>query len=157
VLKTARYLYPNSGIYVFARSASEREFAKGLGAKWTGDTEDRPPMKLDAVIDTTPAWTPAVEALKNLNPGGRLVINVIRKEDSDKDSLLRLDYATHLWMEKEIKSVANVSRRDVSEFLLLASAAGIKPEVEEYPLEDANRALLDLKAGKIKGAKVLRI
>ncbi len=157
VLKMARYLYPNSGIYVFARSASEREFAKGLGALWAGDTEDRPPQKLDAVIDTTPAWKPAVEALKNLNPGGRLVINAIRKEDSDKDSLLRLDYATHLWMEKEIKSVANVSRRDVSEFLLLASAAGIKPEVEEYPLEDANRALLDLKAGKIKGAKVLRI
>lgn len=157
VLKMARHMYPNTEIYVFARSASEREFAKELGAKWTGDTEDIPTQKLDAVIDTTPVWKPVLRALKNLNPGGRLVINAIRKEDSDKDSLLRLDYATHLWMEKEIKSVANVSRRDVSEFLLLAAAAGIRPEVEEYPLEDANRALLDLKAGKIKGAKVLRI
>ncbi len=157
VLKMARYLYPQSGIYVFARSASEREFAKGLGAKWAGDTEDRPPQKLDAIIDTTPAWKPVVEALTSLNPGGRLVINAIRKEDADKDYLLRLDYPTHLWMEKEIKSVANVSRRDVSEFLMLAAAAGIKPEIEEYPLEDANRALLDLKEGNIKGAKVLRI
>ncbi len=157
VLKTARYLYPNSGIYVFARSASEREFAKGLGAKWTGDTEDRPPAMLDAVIDTTPAWKPVLWALKNLNPGGRLVVNAIRKEDRDKDYLLNLDYPSHLWMEKEIKSVANVSSRDVSEFLLLAASAGIRPEVEEYLLEDANRALLELKAGKIKGAKVLRI
>lgn len=157
VLKMARYLYPNSGIYVFARSASEREFAKGLGALWTGDTEDRPPVTLDAVIDTTPVWKPVLWALKNLNPGGRLVINAIRKEDADKDYLLRLDYPAHLWMEKEIKSVANVSRRDVSEFLLLAAAAGIKPEIEEYPIEDANRALLDLKAGKIKGAKILRV
>ena len=146
-----------SGIYVFARSASERGFAKGLGAVWAGDTEDRPPQKLDAIIDTTPAWKPVVEALTSLNPGGRLVINAIRKEDADKDYLLRLDYPSHLWMEKEIKSVANVSSRDVSEFLLLAAAAGIKPEVEEYRLEDANRALLELKAGEIKGAKVLRI
>ena len=157
VLKMARYLYPKSGIYVFARSASERGFAKGLGAVWAGDTEDRPPQKLDAIIDTTPAWKPVVEALTSLNPGGRLVINAIRKEGADKDYLLRLDYPSHLWMEKEIKSVANVSSRDVSEFLLLAAAAGIKPQVEEYPLEDANRALLELKAGEIKGAKVLRI
>ncbi len=157
VLKMARHLYPNSGIYVFTRSASEREFAVALGAVWAGDTEELPPVMLDAIIDTTPAWKPVLAALENLNPGGRLVINAIRKEDADKDYLLRLDYTAHLWMEKEIKSVANVSRRDVSEFFLLAAAAGIKPEVEEYPLEDANRALLDLKAGKIKGAKVLAI
>ena len=157
VLKMARYLYPGTDIYVFARSASERGFAGELGAVWTGGSEDRPPVKLDAIIDTTPAWKPVVEALENLNPGGRLVINAIRKEDADKDNLLRLDYPSHLWMEKEIKTVANVSRRDVGEFLLLASAAGIKPEVEEYPLEDANRALIELKDGKIKGAKVLRI
>jgi propanol-preferring alcohol dehydrogenase len=157
VLKTARYLYPNSGVYVFARSVSERHFAKDLGAVWTGDTEASPPLKLDAIIDTTPAWKPVLEALKNLAPGGRLVINAIRKEDADKESLLRLDYPSHLWMEKEIKSVANVSRRDVSEFLLLAAEAGIRPEVEEYRLEDANKALVELKEGKIKGAKVLRI
>ncbi len=151
-----RYLYPNSEIYVFARSPSEREFARMLGAAWTGDTEDTPPVKLDAVIDTTPAWKPVVEALRNLNHGGRLVINAIRKEDADKDYLLKLEYAAHLWMEKEIKSVANVSRRDVREFLALASDAGLKPLVEEYALMDANRALAELKSGGIKGAKVLR-
>jgi len=68
-----------------------------------------------------------------------------------------LDYSTHLWQEKEIKSVANVSRQDVSEFLNLAAEAGIRPEVQEYPLEDANQALLELKQGKIRGAKVLRV
>jgi propanol-preferring alcohol dehydrogenase len=157
VLKTARYLYPNTDIYVFARSASERGFARDLGAAWAGDTEDTPPRNLDAIIDTTPVWKPVVEALRNLSPGGRLVINAIRKEDSDKDYLLKLDYPSHLWMEKEIKSVANVSRRDVSGFLSIASDAGIKPEVEEYPLGDANRALGELKKGIIKGAKVLRM
>lgn len=157
VLKMARYMYPRTGIYIFARSAAEREFAKDLGAVWAGDTGDLPPEKLDGIIDTTPAWKPVVEALKNLNPEGRLVINAIRKEDADKDYLLRLDYPLHLWMEKEIKSVANVSRRDVSEFLTLAAEVPIIPEVEEYALEDANTALIELKEGKIKGAKVLRM
>jgi propanol-preferring alcohol dehydrogenase len=157
VLKTARYLYPNTQIYVFARSESEREFARYLGAAWAGGTEDAPPQMLDAIIDTTPVWKPVVEALRNLNPGGRLVINAIRKEDADKEYLLKLDYPTHLWMEKEIKSVANVSRRDVRELLELAARFPIVPDVEEYALEDANRALCELKKGMIKGAKVLRM
>ncbi len=90
-------------------------------------------------------------------PGGRLVINAIRKEERDKAELLRLDYPAHLWLEKEIKSVANVARRDISEFLALAAEIPLRPEVEEYPLADANRALAELKAGKIRGAKVLRM
>ena len=98
-----------------------------------------------------------VKALENLEPGGRLVINAIRKEEADKEYLLRLDYATHLWMEKEIKSVANVSRRDVREFLELAAQMAIKPKVQEFPLEEANEALLELKSSKIRGAKVLRV
>ena len=114
-------------------------------------------MALAGIIDTTPAWKPVVEALANLAPGGRLVINAIRKEAGDQDELLRLDYATHLWLEKEIKSVANVTRRDVSEFLELAAAAGIAPTVQEYPLEEANRALTDMKTGGGRGAKVLRV
>jgi propanol-preferring alcohol dehydrogenase len=85
------------------------------------------------------------------------VINAIRKESADRDSLLRLDYPTHLWMEKEIKSVANVTRADIRDFLQLAAEIPIRPEVETYPLSDANRALLDLKAGRIRGAKVLKI
>jgi propanol-preferring alcohol dehydrogenase len=157
VLKMARHQYPNAQVFVFARNPKERAFAKELGAVWAGDTAKEPPEKLDAIIDTTPVWKPVVEALKNLEPGGRLVINAIRKEEVDKDYLLRLDYPTHLWLEKEIKSVANVTRRDVSEFLELAAEIPIKPEVQEFTLEEANKALVELKTRKIRGAKVLRI
>lgn len=162
VLKLARDLYPNSRVYVFSRSESERQFALELGAAWAGDIGETSPEPLDSIIDTTPVWKPVVEALRNLAPGGRLVINAIRKEAVDQDVLLQLNYPTHLWMEKEIKSVANVTRQDVSEFLALAArtpASGdrLRPEFQEYDLEDANLALLELKGRKIRGAKVLRI
>jgi propanol-preferring alcohol dehydrogenase len=157
VLKMAHHLYPNSGIFVFARSEKEQVFARELGAVWAGGTEDTSPEKLHSIIDTTPAWKPIVEGLKNLECGGRLVINAIRKEDGDKDYLLQLDYPSHLWLEKEIKSVANVARKDISEFLQLAAEIPIKPHVQEFPLEDANRALLELKERKIRGGKILKI
>ena len=157
VLKTAKYKFPNSPIFVFSRNASEREFALSLGAAWVGVIDQNPPQGLEAVIDTTPVWGPVSEALAVLSPGGRLVINAIRKEESDKEILLKLNYSSQLWMEKEIKSVANVTRADVREFLQLADEANIKPEFQEYELEDANQALLELKQGKIRGAKVLRI
>lgn len=157
VLKMVRHRYPNSKVFVFARSAKERAFSRELGAVWAGDIAEESPEKLDGIIDTTPVWEPVVEALKNLERGGRLVINAIRKEEVDKDYLLHLDYPTHLWLEKEIKSVANVSRRDVSEFLALAAEMRIKPEVQEFALEEANKALVELKTRKIRGAKVLRI
>jgi len=157
VLQMVRHRFPKSETCVFARSEKEREFAKELGAAWTGDTADRAPKKLDAIIDTTPVWKPVVEALANLKPNGRLVINAIRKEDIDKSYLAQIDYPKHLWMEKEIKSVANVSRRDISESLALAAEIPIRPEIQEYELEDANKALAELKAGKVRGAKVLRI
>ena len=157
VLKMVRHRYPDVAVFVFARSERERKFAMELGAAWAGDTTDTPPHQLDAIIDTTPAWKPDVEALKNLEPGGRLVINAIRKEERDKDVLLSLNYPTHLWLEKEIKSVANVTRQDVSEFLQLAARMKIRPEVEEFALKDANQALIELKAAKVHGAKVLRI
>ena len=157
VLKLAKFMFPNSDVFIFARSEKEREFAKELGAEWCGNTDDMSPVKLDAIIDTTPVWKPVVEALTNLKTQGRLVINAIRKEEVDKEYLLNLDYPNHLWMEKEIKSVANVSRRDVIEFLDIAAQIPIKPETQEYNLEDVNLALLELKEGNIKGAKILRI
>jgi propanol-preferring alcohol dehydrogenase len=157
VLMMARHRYPASRVFVFSRSAREREFAREIGAAWAGEIGEDAPEPLAAVIDTTPAWKPVVEALKSLAPGGRLVINAIRKEDGDRDALLGLDYAAHLWMEREIKSVANVTRADVREFLDLAAAIPIRPEVEEFRLEDANRALLELRERKIRGAKVLVI
>jgi len=155
VIQMARHQFPNSGVFVFARSEGERQFAKELGAVWAGDTEEKSPERLNCIIDTTPAWKPVVEALKNLKSGGRLVINAIRKEDRDKDYLLRLDYPKHLWLEKEIKSVANVASKDVSEFLDLASEIPIKPEVQKFTLQDANKALVELKERKVRGAKVI--
>lgn len=155
VLRLVRHRFPDTPVFVFARNERERAFARELGAVWAGDTADLAPERLDAVIDTTPAWKPVVEALKNLAPGGRLVINAIRKEEGDKEALLSLHYPEHLWMEKEIRSVANVARRDISEFLAMAAEIPIRPEVRAYSLEEANRALAELTEGKIRGAKVL--
>jgi propanol-preferring alcohol dehydrogenase len=157
VLKMVSHRFPETRVYVFARSEKEQAFARDLGACWSGNTDERPPEGLDAIIDTTPVWKPVVAALRCLKPGGRLVINAIRKETHDRSRLAELDYPTHLWMEKEIKSVANVTRRDVSEFLQLAAEIPIRPEYREYALEEANQALMELKQGKIRGAKVLRI
>jgi propanol-preferring alcohol dehydrogenase len=157
VLKMAKYKYPKSKIFVFSRNPEEQEFARSLGAVWAGEIEASSPQKLDAIIDTTPVWKPIVEALRNLDSGGRLVVNAIRKEKVDKEYLLKLDYPSHLWMEKEIKSVANVTRQDVRECLKLAAEAGIRPDFQEYALEEANQALLELRQGKIRGAKVLKI
>jgi len=157
VLKMVRHRFPSAGVFVFARSERERAFALELGASWAGDTADIPPEQLDSAIDTTPVWKPVIETLAHLVPGGRLVVNAIRKENTDQDELTRLDYSAHLWMEKEIKSVANVARADISEFLELAAEIPIKPEFEEFPLAEANAALQELKARKIRGAKVLRI
>ncbi|RJP64187.1 MAG: alcohol dehydrogenase [Ignavibacteriales bacterium] len=157
VLKVAKYLYKDLKVFVFARSEKEREFAKELGADWTGDTDETPPEMINSIIDTTPVWKPIVKALEFLQPGGRLVINAIRKESIDKSELLNINYEKHLWMEKEIKSVANVASKDISEFLEVVSRLKIKPEVELYNLEDANIALVDLKERRIRGAKVLVI
>ncbi len=157
VLQMARHKYPNAKIFVFARSEGEQAFAQELGASWAGDIEDEPPARLHRAIDTTPVWKPIVEGLKHLEKGGRLVINAIRKEDTDKEALLGLDYPRHLWLEKEIKSVANVAASDIREFLRLAAQIPIKPEVQTYRLEDANQALIELKERKIRGAKVLKI
>jgi propanol-preferring alcohol dehydrogenase len=157
VLKMVRHRFPDVETFVFARSEAERAFALELGAAWAGDTSDRAPVSLNAIIDTTPVWRPVVEALRNLAPGGRLVINAIRKESVDKEVLLDLDYAEDLWMEREVKSVANVARRDVAEFLELAADVPLRPFVQEFPLADANIALRELKERTIRGAKVLRV
>ena len=155
VLQLANHLFPKTRVYVFARDPLQREFARQLGAAWSGATEQRSPAPLHAIIDTTPVWKPVVHALANLRPGGRLVINAIRKEDVDKDQLLQLSYHEHLWMEREIKTVANITHQDIEQFLPLAADIPIRPEVTTYPLEAANQALSELKRGSVRGAKVL--
>lgn len=157
VLQLARHLYPESPIYVFARSRRERDFAVELGATWVGDTTAVPPEAPQAIIDTTPAWKPVLAALAVLRPGGRLVINAIRKELGDRDLMATIRYEDHLWREKEIKSVANVTSFDLETFLPLAAEADVRVETECFALEEANRALQDLKEGHLRGAKVLVI
>ncbi len=157
VLQMARHRFPNSPVVVFARDPGQRELARELGAAWSGDTAERAPTPLAAIIDTTPAWKPVVEALANLAPGGRLVVNAIRKEADDQDELLRLRYHEHLWMERELRSVANVTGRDIEQCLRLAAEIGLRPSVETLPLRHANRALVALRKGATVGAKVLRV
>ena len=157
VIKMVKHLYPHSRVFVFSRTEREREFAKELGAFWAGNSEDESPEKLHCVIDTTPVWKPVVDVMKNVEKGGRLVINAIRKEEVDKDALLTIDYPRDIWMEKEIKSVANITKKDVEEFLQLAALIPIRPDVQEFKLEEANKALIELKERKIRGAKVLKI
>ena len=157
VLMMVKHRCPDSPVFVFARRDQERDFARQLGADWAGDTRDTPPAPMAAIIDTTPAWLPIVAAMEQLQPGGRLVINAIRKEVGDQAVLTELDYARHLWLEKEIKSVANVTRADIEEFLQLAAEIDIRPQVQCYDLSEANRALVELKHQQVRGAKVLVI
>jgi len=155
VLQMVKYQCPNSGVFVFTRNKDDApgRLAMEMGADWAGVTGEDPPEKLACAIDTTPTGVPVREAMRNLDKGGRLVINAIRKETL----IPELDYTEHLWWEKEIKSVANITRRDVEEFLPLAARIPIIPETVEFKLEEANQALLMLKQGKYRGAGVIRL
>lgn len=157
VLQLAQYLYPQSPVYVFARAEQEQHFARQLGATWAGNYDQQAPSAMHAIIDTTPVWQPIIRLLAQLTAGGRMVINAIRKQNDDLNDWLNLDYGRDLWHEKEIKSVANVASRDIAEFLPLAAAAGIRPEIQVYRLTEANQALYELKTGQIRGAKVLKM
>jgi propanol-preferring alcohol dehydrogenase len=155
VLSLARAMLPDSPVLVFARDPEQREQARELGAHWTGDTHDDPPLPPDAIIDTTPVWETVLAALTRLAPGGRLVINAIAKEDRDRARLAELDYASQLWKEKEIKSVANVTRADLHGMLVAAAVHGFRPEVTTLPLHQANDALKRIRFGGFRGAYVL--
>jgi propanol-preferring alcohol dehydrogenase len=111
------------------------------------------PKRLNCAIDFTPVGETVPNALRVLEKGGRLVMAVIRK----RNPVPPLDYAQLLWDEREIKSVANITRQDAQDFLALAAEIPIVPEVQEFKLEEANEALILLKQGKIQGAAVLRI
>jgi propanol-preferring alcohol dehydrogenase len=155
VIQIAKYKYPNGKVFVFTRPNQKvhQNLARKLGADWIGATGDAPPGKLNCAIDFTPVGEPVREALRNLEKGGRVVINAIRKTTP----IPELDYTEHLWYEKEVKSVANVTRRDAQEFLPLAAEIPIAPETQEFSLEEANEALILLKEGKIRGAGVLKM
>ncbi|KAL7676460.1 hypothetical protein ACOME3_002712 [Neoechinorhynchus agilis] len=145
--------------FVFSSSPVEREFAQGAGAAWVGDFSELSPMRLDAVIDTTPSWMSYVNGLRNLIPGGRLVVNVCRKDLRDKQELFkRLNYENHLSMEKQITSVTNVTPEDVKEIVEMANKypEDLKVPVEVVRPEEAEEAFLDEKFGQSVTAKVIR-
>ncbi|MFC1991127.1 zinc-dependent alcohol dehydrogenase family protein [Chloroflexota bacterium] len=151
VIQVAKYW--DSEVFVFSRSEEHRRMAAELGAAWVGRAEDEPPQKVNCAIDFTPVGQTVPQALRVLEKGGRLVIAVIRKNNP----IPPMDYGQLLWDEKEVKSVANITRKDVRDFLHLAADIPVIPEVQEFELSEANEALLLLKQGKIQGAAVLRI
>lgn len=152
VIQIARKLYPSSEIYVFTRNVDHQNLAKRLGADWVGHPKEDPPRGIDRAIDFTPVGETVVRALEIMNRGGRLVINVIRKQTP-----IQLDYTKHVWQEKEVKSVANVTRKDVIEFLNIIGRHGVEIHVKTYRFEEINKALQELKAAKVMGSPVLRI
>jgi propanol-preferring alcohol dehydrogenase len=149
VIQVAKYW--GCKVFVFTRSEEHRVLAKKLGAAWAAGPDEVPPQKVNCAIDFTPVGETVLNALRALEKGGRLVIAVIRK----RNAIPPIDYAQLLWDEKEIKSVANITRKDAQEFLRLAAEIPIVPEVQEFRLGEANQALILLKQGKIQGAGVL--
>ena len=155
VIQVAKYKYPDGKVFVFTRPGQKehQDLARRLGADWIGATGDTPPEKLNCAIDFTPVGEPVRQALSSLQKGGRVVINAIRKVTP----IPELDYTEHLWYEKEVKSVANVTRKDAHEFLPLAAEIPIIPETQEFRLKEVNEALILLKEGRMHGAGVLKI
>jgi len=153
VIQIIRYKFPKSPVFVFTKTEEHARLAESLGAVWTGRSGDQPPEKLNKAMDFTPVGECVRDALAVLDKGGRLVINAIRKETP----VPALDYAEYLWLEREIKSVANVTRRDAEEFLPLAAQIPIVPTIEEFPLAQANEVLIRLKHSKLRAAAVLRV
>ncbi len=151
VIQMLKYRYPNSPVIVFTRGRDHQEFARRLGASWAGDIGQKPPTKANRAFDFTPIGEAVKEALAVLERGGRLVINAIRKITPVPE----LPYSDYLWHEKQVTSVANVTRRDAEEFLPLAAQIPITPTVEVFPPGQANEALLLLKESKLKAAGVL--
>jgi propanol-preferring alcohol dehydrogenase len=153
VIQIIKHKFPNSPVFVFTKTAEHARLAERLGAAWTGRSGDKPPAKLNRAMDFTPVGKCVRDALLVLDKGGRLIINAIRKETP----VPPLDYAEYLWLEREMKSVANVTRADAEEFLPLAAQIPIVPTVQEFPLEQANEVLLSIKHSKIRAAAVLNI
>lgn len=139
-------------VYVSTRGASHRALASSLGAKWVGAETDRPPVPLDRAITFAPSGDVVVAALSSLRKGGVVAINAIHL-----DRMPQFDYDSLLWGERQIRSVANMTRADARDFLELAAKIGMKPQVTVFPLDQANEALAAVKQDQINGAAVITI
>lgn len=138
-------------VYVFTRSTAHQEHALELGAKWAGEAQDEPPARLDRAIVFAPAGWIVPLALGHLRKGGTLCINAIHMSD-----IPQMPYS-QLWHERTIRTVANATRRDAEEFMLLAAQIPIQTDVEVFDLDAANHALLQTKQSRVKGSAVLKI
>ena len=137
-------------VYVSTRGASHRRLAESLGAKWVGAERDRPPVELDRAVTFAPSGDVVVAALASLRKGGVVSINAIHL-----DRIPEFDYDRLLWGERQIRSVANMTRADARDFLQIASEIGLRPKVTAFKLEQANEALEAVKRDAIDGAAVV--
>jgi propanol-preferring alcohol dehydrogenase len=139
-------------VYVSTRGESHRKLAESLGADWVGTENEKPPVELDRAITFAPSGDVVVAALSSLRKGGVVAINAIHL-----DRIPEFDYDKLLWGERQIRSVANMTRQDARDFIAIAAETGLKPKVTLFPLEQANEALAAVKADGIDGAAVLVI
>ncbi len=137
-------------VYVATRGAGHRALAESLGATWVGAEHDRPPVELDRAVTFAPSGDVVVAALASLRKGGVVAINAIHL-----DRMPQFDYDRLLWGERQIRSVANMTRADARDFLSVAAEIGLRPRVTVFPLDQANQALQAVKRDAIDGAAVI--
>src|SRR6202789_930926 len=137
-------------VYVSTRGDSHRQMAAALGAKWVGKEDEMPPVTLDRAITFAPSGKVVVSALSALRKGGVVAINAIHL-----DQMPAFDYDKLLWGERQIRSVANMTRQDARDFLTIAQELKIHPQVATFSLDDANKALLAVKEETERGSAVI--
>jgi propanol-preferring alcohol dehydrogenase len=137
-------------VYVSTRGESHRQLANSLGATWVGSETEKPPVELDRAVTFAPSGDVVIAALSSLRKGGVVAINAIHL-----DRIPQFDYDSLLWGERQIRSVANMTRQDARDFLALAADIGLRPEVTVFPLAQANEALMAVKSDSINGAAVI--
>ena len=137
-------------VYVVTRGESHRAAARAAGATWVGDESDRPPIPLDRAITFAPAGSVVVHALSCLRKGGIVAINAIHL-----DQMPAFDYDSLLWGERQIRSVANMTRQDARDFLRIAAELNIQPQANVFSLENANQALIAVRDETENGPAVI--
>jgi propanol-preferring alcohol dehydrogenase len=142
----------NCEVYVSTRGESHRKLAASLGARWVGREDENPPVELDRAITFAPSGDVVIKALSSLRKGGVVAINAIHL-----DRIPQFDYDRLLWGERQLRSVANMTRADARDFLQVASSIGLRPKITLFGLDEINEALLAVKQDSIDGAAVIRV
>ncbi len=137
-------------VYVSTRGASHRRLAESLGATWVGSEKDKPPVELDRAVTFAPSGDVVVAALSSLRKGGVVAINAIHL-----DRIPEFDYDRLLWGERQLRSVANMTRSDARDFLQIAAEINLRPKITTFSLDQANEALAAVKNDAINGAAVV--